>query len=140
EALEAPAAVLAAVAPKADRAQLLALEDVDAAIVVVDQLPELVGDGGADLAQLVQAVELAAEALEHLQVRDRAQVALGDAVALRPLDVVAAEDEAAAAAARLDRHHRRLRGGDQLARVHAVLGRRGEAGGDRERPDGREEL
>src|SRR5439155_6768418 len=102
EVLEPPAAVLAAVAAEADRTQLLAVQDVDAAVVVVDQLPELVGHRGADLAQLVQTVELAAETLEHLQMRDRAQVALGDAGGLRPLDVGVAEGEAAAAATRLD--------------------------------------
>ena len=57
-----------------DRQQLLALADEDAAIVVVDQLPQFVCDRHPDLADVVRAVELAGERLEHLQVRDRADV------------------------------------------------------------------
>ena len=57
-----------------DRRQLLAVADEDAAVVVIDQLAELVRDRHADLAHVVRAVELAGERLEHLQVRDRADV------------------------------------------------------------------
>ena len=56
--------------------ELIAVEDEHATVVVVDQLAQLVGDRHADLAHVVQAVELAAQALQHLQVRDRADVAL----------------------------------------------------------------
>src|SRR5205807_9479756 len=106
QVLEPETAVLAAVASESDRPQLLALEDVDAAVVVVDELPQLVGHRGPDLRQLVEAVELPAEPLQHLQVGDRAQVALLRVAGLRPLDVELAEDEAAVAAAGLDGHHR----------------------------------
>ena len=57
-----------------DRLQLVAVADEDSAVVVIDQLAELVGDRHADLAHVGRAVELAGERLEHLQVRDRADV------------------------------------------------------------------
>ena len=57
-----------------DRCQVVALADEDAAVVVVDQLPQLVRDRHPDLADVVRAVELAGERLQHLQVRDRADV------------------------------------------------------------------
>ena len=53
---------------------VVSVDDVDAAVVVVDEHPELVHDRVADLAHVVQAVELAGEALQHLQVGDRADV------------------------------------------------------------------
>src|SRR5919205_944671 len=63
------------VAAEGDRDDEVAVDDEDAAVVVVDQRPELVRDHHPDLAHVVQPVELAAQALEHLQVRDRADVA-----------------------------------------------------------------
>ena len=70
--LAAPRDQLAA---ERDRHELVALDHEDAAVVVIDQEPELVGDHTADLAHVVEPVELAGEALEHLEVGDRADVA-----------------------------------------------------------------
>ena len=63
------------VASPGDRDEPLAVDDVDAAGVVVDEHPQLVHDRLADRAHVVQPVQLAGEALEHLQVGDRADVA-----------------------------------------------------------------
>ena len=63
------------VADERDRQQVVAVAQDDTAVVVVDQQPELGRDRVADLAHVVQPVELARERLQHLQVRDRAHVA-----------------------------------------------------------------
>ena len=70
-------------AAEGDRHDLVALDHRDAAVVVIDQQPELVGDHLADLAHVVQPVQLAGEALQHLQVRDRADVAAARGLAVR---------------------------------------------------------
>ena len=62
------------VAPEGDRAQIVAVADEDATVVVVDQQPELVGDRRADLRDVVQPAQLRRDAVQHLQVRDRAEL------------------------------------------------------------------
>src|SRR5205085_4776178 len=52
------------VAAEGDRDDVLAVDDEDAAVVVVDQRPELVRDHRPDVAHVDQPVELAAQALE----------------------------------------------------------------------------
>ena len=104
------------------------VRDVHAAVVVVDEAAELVDDHGADLAHVVQAVEPPREALQHLQVGDRAHVLAS--VPTRALGGGVVEENALVLSARLRGHHRRLRAGDELARVHGVLGALGDA--DRE--------
>src|SRR5207253_11156818 len=59
--------------------------DLDTAVVVVDEEPQLGRDRLADLAHVVEPVELARERLEHLQVRDRPCVA-GALLRRRTLD------------------------------------------------------
>ena len=104
-----------------DRQQLLALADEDAAVVVVDQLAQLVRDRHPDLADVVRAVELAGERLEHLQMRDRADVLAAGVPGRRPLGVGVVEEDDAVLAARFRGHHRRLGAGDELARIGRVL-------------------
>ncbi len=106
-----------------DRAQLVAVPQDDAAVVVVDQQPQLGRDRLADLLHVVQAVQLAGERLQHLQVRDRAHVACGGCrTGRRPLGrAVVVVEHGLVLAARLRRHHRRLGAGDELAWVHRVL-------------------
>ncbi len=120
------------VADERDRAQLVAVAQDDAAVVVVDEQAELGRDRVGDLRDVVQPVELAGERLQHLQVRDRADVAhlgAGRRGALRRAVVV---DDGLVLAARLRGHHRRLGAGDQLARVHRVLGALRDAHRDRD--------
>ena len=107
----------------------------DAAVVVVDQQPQLVRDRHADLGDVVEPVELRPEALQHLQVRDRADV-LAPRPAAGPLRRRVVEDDDLVLAARLGGHHRRLGARDQLARVRRVLGAVGDADrdGDARRP------
>ena len=62
-------------ADERDRPHVLFLDDEHAAVVVVDQRAQLGRDHVADLAHVVQAVQLAAEALQHLHVGDRPDVA-----------------------------------------------------------------
>ena len=62
-------------ADERDRSDVLALDHEHAAVVVVDQRAELGGDHVADFAHVVEPVQLRAEALQHLHVRDRADVA-----------------------------------------------------------------
>ena len=64
-----------------------ALADEDPAVVVVDQQAQLVRDRHPDLADVVRAIELAGERLEHLQMRDRADVLAAGVPARRPLRV-----------------------------------------------------
>ena len=63
------------VTAKGDRHHVVAVDHEHAAVVVIDQRPQLVRDHVADLAHVVEAVELAAQALQHLHVRDRTHVA-----------------------------------------------------------------
>src|SRR6185437_16708405 len=64
------------VAEEGDGAQLVAVGDEDATVVVIDEGPELCRYRVADLPDVVEPVEPAGQALQHLQVRDRAHVAL----------------------------------------------------------------
>ena len=104
-----------------DRDDLVALDDRDAAVVVIDQEPKLVGDHVADLADVDQPVQFAGEALQHLQVRDRADVAADRGRARGPFARRLVEQDDLVLAAGLGRHHRGLGACDQLARVHRVL-------------------
>ena len=122
-----------------DRQQVRALADEDAAVVVIDQQPQLVRDRHPDLADVVRAVELAGQRLEHLQVRDRADVLAAGVTARRALRVLLVEEDDSVLAARLRGHHRRLGAGDELARVGGVLGTLGDADRDRD-PAGEAEL
>ena len=132
-------------AAERDRNHLVALDDRDATVVVIDQEPELVRDHGADLAHVVESVQLAGEALQHLQVGDRADVAAGRGRDLGTLARGLVEEDDLVLAARLRGHHRGLGAGDQLARVHRVLRALRDADRDRDlagRPelDGRERV
>ena len=62
------------VAAERDRCEVVPVAEVDAAVVVVDQLAELVRDRGGDLLDLEQAAELGRDAVQHLEVGDRPQV------------------------------------------------------------------
>jgi hypothetical protein len=62
------------VATKRDKGEVVVLEREDAAVVVVDQLAELVGDRPAYLPGVVQPAELPGNALQHLEVRYRPDV------------------------------------------------------------------
>jgi hypothetical protein len=127
------------VALEPDRDQVVALADEDAAVVVVDQLAELVRDRRGDLAHVVRAIELADERLQELEVRDRADVLAGRVARLGPLGGRLVEEDDLVLAAGLGGHHRRLGAGDELARVRGVL--RPVCDPDRERdPAGEVEL
>ena len=63
-------------AAERDRNELFAVDDEHATVVVIDQRAQLGGDLVAELAHVVEPVELAAQALQHLHVRDRSHVAL----------------------------------------------------------------
>ena len=114
-----------------------AVDDEDATVVVIDQRAELGGDLVADLAHVVQPVQLPAQALQQLQVRDRAHVAGGHRRigALGPVLLV--EDDAVLAV-RLRGHHRGLGARAQLAWVHGVLGTECEPDRDGDATDRRE--
>ena len=73
-------------AAEGDRDEVLPVDDEHAAVVVIDQRAQLVRDREPDLAHVVQAVELAAQALEHLHVRDRAHGAGALLGGLGPLE------------------------------------------------------
>ena len=62
------------VAAEGERHQVVAVANEHAAVVVVDEEPELVRDREPDLRDVVEPRELPREALQHLQVRDRANV------------------------------------------------------------------
>ncbi len=131
EILGALLRVLAERALEGDREEGVAVGDVDPAVVVVDQAAELVHDHGADLAHVVQAVQAAGEALQHLQVGDGTDV-LAPAHAFGTLRRRVVEEDALVLAPGLGGHHRGLGAGDQLARVHRVLGPLRNADGERE--------
>ena len=121
-------------AAERDGNELLAVDDEHATVVVVDQGAQLDGDLVPDLADVVQAVELAAQALQHLHVRDRAHVALVRR-RVRALARVLVVENDLILAARLRGHHRRLGARGQLARVHRVLRAERDADRDGERAD-----
>ncbi len=100
--------------------------------MVIDERTELGRDLVADLTHVVEPVQLAAEALQHLQVRDRAHVARR-LRRVRPLRGVLFVDDDRVLALRLRGHHRGLGAGTELARVHRVL--RAERDADRHGDD-----
>jgi hypothetical protein len=122
------------IAAEGDRNEIVALTDEHATVVVIDEEPELLGDRQADLAHVVQARKLSREALQHLQVRDRAHVVTAGTSLGRPFvrRLVEGEDQPLAAALR--RHHRGLGARDELAWVRRVLGTHGDAGRHGQRP------
>ena len=129
-------AALREVAAKRDRAEVVSVAEEDAAVVVVDQLTQLVGNGGADLVDLEQSGEPARDAVEHLQVGERADVRAPRSQRVGPLALVLVEDDDAALPARLGGHHRELRAGDELAWVRSVLGADRDPDRERQGPDG----
>ena len=76
------------------------------------------------------------QALQHLQVRDRAAVVSADPLLRGPLALAHVEGDDEALAARLGGHHGDLGACDELARIGCVLGPDGDTGGDRELSDG----
>ena len=106
--------------------------------MVIDQSSELVRDRGADFAHVIESVELSGQALEHLQMSDRANAGAGDRCRVRPLVGRVVEEDDQILAARLGGHHRGLRAGDQLTRVGGVLRPLGHADRDRDLSDGAE--
>jgi hypothetical protein len=109
-------------ADERDRADVVPFDERHAAVVVVDQRAQLGRDHRADLLDVVEPIELAAEALQHFHVRNGAHVARGgDRLARRPLHRAVLVQDDLVLAARLRAHHRGLGAGDQLARVHRVL-------------------
>ena len=125
------------IAEEGDRDELVAVDDEDAAVVVVDERPELRGDRVADLAHVVEPVQPPGQALQHLQVRDGAHVPLDPRRIGPPRPVLVVEDDLVLAL-RLRRHHRGLRAGRELAWVHGVLGPEGEPDRDGHPADPRE--
>ena len=115
------------VTPEGDRPQIVPVTDEDAAVVVIDQEPQLLGDRGADLGNVVEAAQLRRYPVEQLQVGDRADLGA-------PVDVLLGgsfgrpvlEDHDLAPAAGLRGHHRHLGAGDELARIRRVLRARGD--------------
>ena len=110
------------VAAERDEHEIVVVAKEHAAVVVIDEEPELVGDREPDLRDVVEARQLPGEALEHLQVRDRAHVVAADRLFGGPLARALVERDDQALAARLRGHHRGLGAGDELARVRCVLG------------------
>jgi hypothetical protein len=90
--------------------------------VVVDQRPQLTGDGASDLADVHQLVQLAGEALQQLEVGERTNVALAADRGARLIDHLLVEQDHAVPALGLGGQHRRLRVGQEIAWVHRVLG------------------
>jgi len=108
------------VAAEGDRNEVVPVDHEDAAVVVIDQRAQLRRDHVADLAHVVQPVQLAAQALEHLQVGDRAHVARPAAAVRAPGGLLVEEDDLVLAE-RLGRHHRRFGARHELAGIHRVL-------------------
>ena len=125
-------------AAEGDRNDLVAVDDRDAAVVVIDQASELVCDRRTDLADVVEPVELAREALKHLQMRDRADARARDGDGVGTLVRRLVEEHDQVLAPRLGGHHRRLRTRDQLARVGCVDRPLRGADRDRDLPGGAE--
>ena len=124
------------IAAEGDRPQVVALADEHAAVVVVDQEAQLVGDRRADRGHVVEPAELRRDAVEHLQVRDRAE--LGAAVGrpfARALRTVLLEDDDHSLPAGLRGHHRHLGARDQLPRVGGVRRARGDPDREADRAD-----
>ena len=119
------------VAPERDGHEVVLVADEQAAVVVIDQEPELVRDGEPDLGDVVEARQLPREALEHLHVRDRAHVVAADSLLGGPLPPALVEGDDEALAARLGGHHRDLGARDELARIRGVV--RSDCDSDRSR-------
>ena len=130
-----PARSLRQIAAERDRSEVVSVAEEDAAVVVVDQLAELVGDRGADLGDLEQAAELARDAVQHLEVSDRAHVVRAARTGVGTLALVLVEDDDPALAPCLGGHHRDLGAGDELARVRRVLGSERDPDREGHRPD-----
>ncbi len=124
------------VAAERDGHEVVVLAEEDSTVVVVDEQPELVGHREPDLLDVVQPRELPREALKHFEVRDRAHVVSADALFVGTFARALVEGHHEPLPAGLRRHHRRLRAGDELARVGGVLGADGDPGRDRELADG----
>ena len=129
------ARVRAECAAERDRDEIVAVDDEHTAVVVIDQRAQLDGDLVADLVHIRQPVQLSGQALQHLHVSERAHVALDDR-RVRPLGRFLVIQDDAVLALRLRGHHRRLRTGGELARVHRVLGTEGEPEGNGDLADG----
>ena len=124
------------IAAKGHWQELVVLAEEHTAVVVIDEEPELVGDRQPDLRDVVEARELSGEALQHLQVRDRAAIVAADALLGGALALAHVEGDDEALAARLRGHHGDLRARDELARIGRVLGPDRDTGGDRQLSDG----
>ena len=66
------------VSAERDEHEIVVVTEKHAAVVVVDQESELVGDGEPDLGHVVESRQLSGEALQHLQMSDRAHVVTAD--------------------------------------------------------------
>ena len=104
-----------------DGKELVAVGDENATVVIVDERTELGRDRVADLPHVIEPVELPRQALQHLQVRDRADVTL-DARRVGPSRLVLGIEDDLVLPLRLRRHHRGLRARRKLSWVHRVLG------------------
>ena len=109
-------------ASERDRSEIVAVPDKDAAVVVIDQLSQLVGDRRADLAHVDEAGELAGRSVQHLQVCDRAPVVVATRRGIRTLALILVEDDDPALPPCLGGHHGELRTRDELAWIGRVLG------------------
>ena len=127
-------AVVAELAAERDRHEPVALGQVEAAVVVVDERSKLGHDRLADPGDVVQPAELPDEALEHLQVGDRAGVAPAALGVLRALVGLLSEHHDLALALGLRGHHGRLGARGELARIHRVLRCLCDPGRDRQVP------
>ena len=105
---------------KAIGIDVVAVDDRDPAVVVVDQSTQLVGDRRPDLANVVQPVELAREALQHLEMRDRADAGVRDRRRVGTLVGRLVEEHDQILAPRLGGHHRGLGASDQFAWVGGI--------------------
>jgi hypothetical protein len=90
--------------------------------VVIDQCPKLVGDRVPDLLHVVESVQFPREALEHLEVGDRTNVATRGTGTVGPFGLVLLEEDGSVLSPGLSGHHRRFRTSDELAGIHRVLG------------------
>ena len=93
---------------------------------VVDERAQLVGDGEADLADVVQSIQLPCQALEHLQMGDRTNV-VANRRSSRPLLRVVIEEDDAILAAGLGGHHGCFRARGKGPGIHRVFRSLGDA-------------
>ena len=135
EHLEGRLRALRQLATECNGPELVSVAEKDATVVVVDQLAELIGDRRPDLGHLEQAGELARDAVQHLQVGDRADVHAARDRRVRPLVLFLVEDDDAALAPRLGGHHRNLGAGDELSGIRGMIGPERNPDRDGQRPD-----